>query len=634
MDKLSNTNLTYYPYIKKKIPIHMSFNLNALPHNDTPHQSNINNLKSNKYFTSTKHDDIKHALHQYNNNNNHITISKDIITSTEPRSTKIKTYKLKPKFESTLISNDSDGNGDNEDDDNDLSENKPCVVTEYNSTCSNGNSNRKGNSDNMQQQQQQVELVVNNNYDFEKLIIIEEYLNELVEDVEINKLKKNQNLLSIIEDIIKCYNNTIIYDNVFKIFDGDIELNKHTLQTICKDFHIQIVLFVYILLLINFMKGNKSEYLSGVKNISFYLHQNFIAFIFIVLMKYKESNNNDHKDNPMLMKCEHKINENKTWLSLSTYKKTMISNNKICKSILNKIIFQIRNELTTTYNAIKLQLINGEDIEMENILNLLSTYLKKIHKTKLHKVITTLQTLPEMHSLFQYTQSNYFVHYLPLSNMEYTLVLDLDETLVHFVQGNDDSNNMAQIRPGAKEFIDELSEYFEIVIFTAAKQDYADIVIDGVDTSNKVSARLYRNHTTKYGDGYVKDLSKLGRDLKRVVIVDNCAENFCLQPKNGLKITDFEGDPEDNELEYLKEDLIEMIEKKPNDIRECLEVIQHKMNERNNTMNNEDDVISKQSGDNNNNSHHSDIYIKDNEERSEHDQETSDQEDDECNDNI
>ena len=51
----------------------------------------------------------------------------------------------------------------------------------------------------------------------------------------------------------------------------------------------------------------------------------------------------------------------------------------------------------------------------------------------------------------------------------YTLVLDLDETLVHFVEENDSA--YIQIRPGAEHFLEEMSKYYEIVVFTAAMQD-------------------------------------------------------------------------------------------------------------------------------------------------------------------
>lgn len=51
----------------------------------------------------------------------------------------------------------------------------------------------------------------------------------------------------------------------------------------------------------------------------------------------------------------------------------------------------------------------------------------------------------------------------------YTLILDLDETLVHFVEENDSA--YIQIRPGAEQFLEEMSKYYEIVVFTAAMQD-------------------------------------------------------------------------------------------------------------------------------------------------------------------
>lgn len=61
--------------------------------------------------------------------------------------------------------------------------------------------------------------------------------------------------------------------------------------------------------------------------------------------------------------------------------------------------------------------------------------------------------------------------YLPLKveSLTYTLVLDLDETLVHYVEEEDSAYIL--VRPGAERFIEETSKWFELVIFTAATQD-------------------------------------------------------------------------------------------------------------------------------------------------------------------
>ena len=62
----------------------------------------------------------------------------------------------------------------------------------------------------------------------------------------------------------------------------------------------------------------------------------------------------------------------------------------------------------------------------------------------------------------------------------YTLVLDLDETLIHFeidedVDPDDEEPGYYLIRPGALRFLAELSEYFEVVVFTAAMPDVSSL---------------------------------------------------------------------------------------------------------------------------------------------------------------
>ena len=165
---------------------------------------------------------------------------------------------------------------------------------------------------------------------------------------------------------------------------------------------------------------------------------------------------------------------------------------------------------------------------------------------------------------------------------KYTLVLDLDETLIHYKsKGNIE---YIQIRPGAEDFIKELSEYYEIIIFTASLKRYADLVIKGIDIDNKISGRLYREHTMKIGNSNIKDLDKLGRDLKKVIIVENSPENFNLQPKNGINVIDFDGNEYDDILYYLKNDLIKLVKLEPDDVRNYLKEIQINMNKRANEL--------------------------------------------------
>jgi len=106
-----------------------------------------------------------------------------------------------------------------------------------------------------------------------------------------------------------------------------------------------------------------------------------------------------------------------------------------------------------------------------------------------------------------------------------------------------------------------MAQYYEIVIFTAALQEYADQVVDQIDVNNNIKLRLYRQHTSQNGPFLVKDLSLLGRDLKRTIIIDNIADNFILQPDNGIFVSTWYDDMTDNFLKEISPLLVELVEK-------------------------------------------------------------------------
>ena len=100
--------------------------------------------------------------------------------------------------------------------------------------------------------------------------------------------------------------------------------------------------------------------------------------------------------------------------------------------------------------------------------------------------------------------------------------MDLDETLVHF----DPRRNHYRARPHAATFLIEMAKYYEIVIFTAGLKDYADWILDDFDKKKSIRYRLYRNNCRLRKGFHVKDLSRIGRDLSKTIIVDNLAENL------------------------------------------------------------------------------------------------------------
>ena len=149
-----------------------------------------------------------------------------------------------------------------------------------------------------------------------------------------------------------------------------------------------------------------------------------------------------------------------------------------------------------------------------------------------------------------------------------TLVLDLDETLVHSIGTiPSDSNDIPQsdftikvpqinsshdvhvmVRPHVEEFLERMSKRFELVIFTASISKYANPLLNIVDKMGYVPFRLFREHCTLINTAFVKDLSLLGRDFKDIIILDNNPTAYSLNHYNGFPIKSWFDDKNDNEL--------------------------------------------------------------------------------------
>ena len=165
-----------------------------------------------------------------------------------------------------------------------------------------------------------------------------------------------------------------------------------------------------------------------------------------------------------------------------------------------------------------------------------------------------------------------FAPFLPPINpkYKYTLVLDMDETLIHYFFTH--ISGMFFVRPFCFEFLKELNDLYEIVTFTAGTKDYADNILNILDIDNNIiKYRLYRQHTTILGCSVYKDLSKLGRDLSKVIIIDNLKENFKMQPNNGIFIKTWTNDINDVQFKDLLKILKDIANLNVNDVRPIIQ---------------------------------------------------------------
>ena len=164
-----------------------------------------------------------------------------------------------------------------------------------------------------------------------------------------------------------------------------------------------------------------------------------------------------------------------------------------------------------------------------------------------------------------------------------TLILDLDETLIHsdldleyknhiitlFFDSEEEGEEEKNIpiplilRPKLFDFLNYVKEKYELIIFTASQKNYADKIIDYIEKDQKYfSLRLYREHCIFIKPGlYIKDLRIFkNRDLKNIILIDNSIFSFAHQLNNGILVTSFYNDEDDCFLINLKDYLMYCIE--------------------------------------------------------------------------
>ncbi|KFV74752.1 Carboxy-terminal domain RNA polymerase II polypeptide A small phosphatase 1, partial [Struthio camelus australis] len=150
----------------------------------------------------------------------------------------------------------------------------------------------------------------------------------------------------------------------------------------------------------------------------------------------------------------------------------------------------------------------------------------------------------------------------PQDTSKLCVVIDLDETLVHssfkpvnnadFIIPVEIDGIMHQVyvlkRPHVDEFLQRMGELFECVLFTASLAKYADPVADLLDKWGAFRARLFRESCVFHRGNYVKDLSRLGRDLRRIIIVDNSPASYIFHPDNAVPVASWFDNMADTEL--------------------------------------------------------------------------------------
>ena len=303
--------------------------------------------------------------------------------------------------------------------------------------------------------------------------------------------------------------------------------------------------------------------------------------------------------------------------------------NKITKNFIgkNKIIFSIIKTLSPKKNNFKLNLVNKEQIDFneDDYKNILKLNFKlideienetKLNRTKdirnnaynkLDKFIINLKNkefiLNKIKNITQKQinddnlnvdnllneinieddnnntgnkNENIVFFSLPESERDdedkvefkYTLFIELDETLVHYYEEGE--NYFVKVRQGTDEFLKTLHDFCEIIIVSTSSKEYTDIILENLNKEKKyVDNAIYKDLCDTNNSEI--NFEKINRDNKKCIFICHDKKDFFNAPNNNIiELKEFNGEEEDQEIVWLKEELIKLKNDSNNDIENIL----------------------------------------------------------------
>ena len=421
----------------------------------------------------------------------------------------------------------------------------------------------------------------------EDFLLIEKKF-EALRDLFSNLRNKNKNidekeiLNSInfhIYDLYKFYMNSSLEGSPENLFSPKEE------KTILHEYSI-----IFIIGLSTIFINNQFNYDINKNIILLNIQQKlFLLFCDALLKKLNSKYNNNIWVNKLLNELNNKLIFN---IRDHLVQIKLLSQNsyQIISDILQSLKLYIKNNYNNIRNPELIQIftflfdtffskdiLNYDSISISTLEELFNKnifkYENKFSKNKILNDINCINN--EYYNINKYDEIDTKVPYLKFPcKKEYTLILDLDETLICFKSSKNDENiGNIHIRPGLEIFLEIIKEFYEIIIFTVGTREYANIILDLIEKKNKIKyfdGRLYREHATKIGNKYIKDLSKIGRDLSRTLIVDNNPHSFKFQHENGILISSYFGEKNNDRALIELQKVLLKIYKEKGDVRELI----------------------------------------------------------------
>ena len=397
----------------------------------------------------------------------------------------------------------------------------------------------------------------------------------------IYKIKKSQKYQEEIYDIINYYFKNDISKHIIQLFNGVyyknimISYNKTELLSyfLCYDICFyncfeQIILFInsiinlihnnFLLLLTFIINGNKNNDIVLLNNnmnktIIYYL-ENIIKQN--INMEINNDEINEKSIIKMIMRNVVEINKYYKLIIDNAYQRNYLNNNEIDNNL--KFPYCLRYINNNNNNKEKEELISKKQliissffIESYQLLNNYSIFdLENFFYSFLDKKNIKIYELNNQLILPKIDSKKY----------KYTLVLDLDETLVH-CDKNSSNKFILKLRPGLIDFLQKMKKIFELILFSFGTTNYVESIIKVIEKNEKFFEYILdRNHGIYDNGDCIKNLNVLNRDLKNVIMIDDTSNYFKLHKDNGICVKPFFGDAQnDNNTLLVLGNILEKI---------------------------------------------------------------------------
>ena len=508
------------------------------------------NLKVNKkmpynhYYNETESGEIEYGLGRslildqnnnfnYNKNSHNVkNLDKHNSFNINKKNTSIRGYKnankKSPNYKKSVIKKDTSKTSKDIFINFETEENKSINMNTFN----NNSIIKTVNNDSMFNKRRNGDQKKLSLFKIEDLLVIEEKLNFIIECLRNNQETKKQCF-----DFWNYFFNGLIFKKIEKIYDAenDIEIIKLSINYLLISL---IICYEYCTDQDAFIETN-SKLLELME-----INYNNLMKMFQQIINYVD----DEVENPWikrLLNVFEAFSKREEFSSynediLFTIEKIRINNENInlkIQNILNS--FQTENSTLLTNYYLQIKVKTYEDLNLffqNSILQI---------ENEEGSLIACLYL--RNNSLFSPMPPPYIKKPNP---KKYTLVLDLDETLVNF-KIKKGREGYVRLRPFLFGFLEEVSQSYELIIFTSSTEAYANSVIEAIEHDKKYFDYVfYRQHTIIVGNDFVKDLTRIGRPLNSTIIIDNTPQNFRFQKENGISIKPFWGQDSNDKTLY------------------------------------------------------------------------------------